>query len=108
MLLAPHSEDAAPAVGERSRAARRMRISWRFFAARSAGHPIARRLARACARGAELFQGSSSSSSSGEDIDMDAMVLRQLQQVLADDAWSIQFFGEHEVFRDSLSLKLID
>lgn len=70
------------------------RLSWRFIAARSAGHPVVVRLSRACARTLKLI----GDSGARDEVEI-TNVMRQLQNVLADDACGINFYGERDVFQ---------
>lgn len=72
----------------------RKQLSMRFFAALAPNNPLAKRLASACENALSRLRGC------GEyDCNHSAMFISlQLQQALADDAWSVGFVREDDVF----------
>jgi GR25 family glycosyltransferase involved in LPS biosynthesis len=84
-------------------------LSWRFFAAPTPHHPVAVRLAKACTRLDQLLNVANDGESKHLptpqqqqqqqlDVDRSHIIMQQLTRALSDDASSIQFYSESDVF----------
>lgn len=87
-------EDEATSDHRRPLGTRHKQLSLRFFAAPTPNSPVAKRLSSACENALAMIQDCGGDECKGST----KWISLQLQQVLADDAWSVAFVREDDVF----------